>query len=231
MKPLVIIPARGGSKGIPGKNIKAFCGKPLIDWTIDAARGVFLDEDICVSTDDIAIKRTVEEYGLKVPFLRPAELATDSAGTYGVLLHALDYYAALGREYDTVVLLQATSPFRNAKHLQQALSLYSQDVDMVVSVREAPVNPYNNCYEEMSNGYLQISKSGGSIIRRQESPKVYSFNGALYIINTQSLRKGWFSSFSRIVKFVMDEYHSVDLDTPIDWLFAELLVKEGYISL
>ena len=108
MKILVIIPARGGSKGIPHKNIKLFNGKPLIYYTIDCARAICDDEDICVSTDDPEIISVVEQYNLKVPFVRPAELATDTAGTYEVLLHALNYYEQLGKHYDVVMLLQNT---------------------------------------------------------------------------------------------------------------------------
>ena len=112
MKTLVIIPARGGSKGIPHKNIRPLGGKPLICRAIDHARSVAADADICVSTDDPEIIRTVEDYGLHVPFVRPACLATDSCGTYEVLLHALDHYEQQGIHYDAIVLLQPTSPFR-----------------------------------------------------------------------------------------------------------------------
>lgn len=108
-KILFVIPARGGSKGIPGKNIKPLCGKPLIGYSIEVAREFADDDDICLSTDDPAIAGVAEEqFGLRVPFLRPTELATDRSGTYGVLLHALDFYAARGRLYDTLVLLQPT---------------------------------------------------------------------------------------------------------------------------
>ena len=125
MKILVIIPARGGSKGIPHKNIKPLNGKPLIYYTIDCARAICDDADICVSTDDDEIIQVVEDYGLKVPFKRPAELATDTAGTYEVLLHALNYYEQQGRHYDVVMLLQNTSPFRAAEHVKEAITLYS----------------------------------------------------------------------------------------------------------
>ena len=108
MKILVIIPARGGSKGIPHKNIKPLNGKPLIHYTIDEAREIVGDEDICVSTDDPEIIKCVEDYGLKVPFVRPEELATDTAGTYEVLLHALNFYEKQGRHYEVVLLLQNT---------------------------------------------------------------------------------------------------------------------------
>ena len=118
MKPLIVIPARGGSKGVPRKNIKVLGDKPLIQYTIDAAKGVFDDEFICVSTDDFEIKSVVEQLGLKVPFLRPNELASDTAGTYEVLLHAISYYESKGYFPDTLILLQPTSPFRTSAHIK-----------------------------------------------------------------------------------------------------------------
>ena len=141
MKPLVIIPARGGSKGIPHKNIRLLGGKPLICRAIDNARAVADDSDICVSTDDPEIIRVAEDYGLKVPFVRPAELAADNSGTYEVLLHALDFYERQGRHYDAIVLLQPTSPFRRDEDVRGAMALYTPDIDMVVSITEATVEP------------------------------------------------------------------------------------------
>src|SRR5690554_4054145 len=120
MKVLYIIPARGGSKGVPGKNIKLLGGKPLIYYSIEVARALAKDEDICVSTDDERIKEVVEKTGLKIPFIRPAELGTDSASTYDVLLHAINFYSAQGKEYDLIILLQPTSPLRKVEHVQKA---------------------------------------------------------------------------------------------------------------
>lgn len=229
MRYLVVIPARGGSKGIPRKNIKPFDGKPLIYYTIDTARAVCDDEDICVSTDDAEIISVVEEYGLKVPFVRPAELATDTAGTYEVLLHALDFYEKKGNHYDALVLLQNTSPFRTAEHLKEALKLYTPDVDMVVSVKECAANPYYCVFEENSKGFLHVSKGDGTIYRRQDAPKVYEYNGAIYIINPESLKKQHMHQFKKRVKYVMDEMSSFDLDTMTDWKIAEMIKKEGML--
>ena len=153
MKPLVTIPARGGSKGIPGKNIKELNGKPLIQYTIEAAREIFSDEVICVSTDDIKIKEVVESMGLFVPFIRPPELATDTTGTYEVLLHAIQYYEKNGYQPDTLILLQPTSPFRTATHIKEAIKLYTPGVQMVVSVKETKSNPYYVLFEEDEKGY------------------------------------------------------------------------------
>ena len=229
MKYLVVIPARGGSKGIPRKNIKPFDGKPLIYYAIDTARAVCKDEDICVSTDDAEIISVVEEYGLKVPFVRPAELATDTAGTHEVLLHALDFYEKKGNHYDALVLLQNTSPFRTAEHLKEALKLYTPDVDMVVSVKECAANPYYCVFEENSEGFLHVSKGDGTIFRRQDAPKVYEYNGAIYIINPESLKKQHMHQFKKRVKYVMDDMSSFDLDTITDWKIAEMIKKEGLL--
>ena len=225
-KPLVIIPARGGSKGVPGKNIKPLAGKPLLHYTIEAARAVAADAAICVSTDDEAIAQCACDAGLEVPFMRPAELAADNSGTYPVLLHALDHYAARGYEPDAVILLQATSPFRTGEHLRQALKLYSPAVDMVVSVRPAHTNPYLNCYEEDSAGMLHISKGAGDILCRQDAPQCWEYNGAIYIINPASLRQGPLSSFRRRIKFAMTETDSIDIDTPLDWQLAEFVAAQ-----
>jgi N-acylneuraminate cytidylyltransferase len=226
MKILVIIPARGGSKGIPHKNIKLFNGKPLIYYTIDCARAICNDEDICVSTDDPEIISVVEQYNLKIPFVRPAELATDTAGTYEVLLHALNYYEQLGKHYDVVMLLQNTSPFRQAEHVKEALKLYTPDVDMVVSVKECAANPYYCVFEENEEGFLHVCKGDGNIYRRQDAPKVYEYNGAIYIMNAEKLKTTHMHKMQKRVKYVMDEMSSFDLDTITDWNIAESIIKE-----
>lgn len=226
MRFLIVIPARGGSKGIPRKNIKAFAGKPLIYYTIDCARAITGDEDICVSTDDEEIIQVVENYGLKVHFKRPEELATDTAGTYEVLLHALDYYESKGNQYDALILLQNTSPFRTARHLKEALKLYTPDIDMVVSVKECAANPYYCVFEEDGEGFLRICKGNGNYYRRQDAPKVYEYNGAIYIMNAKTLKTTHMHKMKKRVKYVMDEMSSYDLDTMTDWKIAEIIKKE-----
>jgi N-acylneuraminate cytidylyltransferase len=223
---LIIIPARGGSKGIPRKNIKPLNGKPLIYYAIDTARAITADENICVSTDDEEIKSVVEAYGLEVPFLRPDELSTDTAGTYEVLLHALDYYQKQGRQYKTVLLLQTTSPFRTVEQVKEALALYDQsDADMVVSVKDCPANPYYNVFEEDGNGYLHVCKGDGNIFRRQDAPKVYEYNGAIYIMSARTLKRMHMHKMPHRVKYVMDAKSSFDLDTMGDWQMAEMMLK------
>lgn len=223
---LIIIPARGGSKGIPRKNIKPLNGKPLIYYAIDTARAITTDENICVSTDDQEIKSVVENYGLRVPFLRPGELSTDTAGTYEVLLHALDYYEKQGKHYDIVLLLQTTSPFRTAEQVKEALALYDRSqADMVVSVKECPANPYYNVFEENSDGFLHVCKGKGNIFRRQDAPKVYEYNGAIYIMDAEKLKNTHMHKMQKRVKYIMDAQSSFDLDTMQDWEMAEIEMK------
>lgn len=226
MKALFLIPARGGSKGIPHKNIKPLGGKPLICYTIDAARKVApSDTDICVSTDDDEIIRVVEEYGLHVPFKRPDALAQDGSGTYEVILHALDYYAAQGKEYDVVVLLQPTSPFRSGVHIHEAMALYTPECDMVVSVAEAKSNPYYVMFKEDGEGFLQHVLQG-NFVCRQDCPKIYEYNGAVYVMNVAALRTKPLSTFTKNRKYLMPVSVSIDLDTMDDWKYAEFLIGE-----
>lgn len=224
MKILALIPARGGSKGLPNKNIKILYGKPLIQYTIEAAREVFDDIDICVSTDSKKIKSAVENIGLKVPFLRPKELATDLSGTHEVILHALDFYNQIGKTYQVLVLLQPTSPLRTGEHIKEAISLFSSDIDMVASVKETSANPYYVLFEEDQKGFLEPSKKG-NFTRRQDCPQVWEYNGAIYVINTESIKKNPRHKLKKIKKYVMDDIYSIDIDTPLDWKFTKNLIK------
>ncbi|WP_424493694.1 cytidylyltransferase domain-containing protein [Salinimicrobium sp. GXAS 041] len=220
----VVIPARGGSKGIPGKNIKELNGKPLIQYTIEAAREVFEDRKIIVSTDSPEIKQVVENIGLEVPFLRPVELASDNAGTHEVLVHANKFMEERGDTSEILILLQPTSPFRTGRHIQEAIETYSEEFQMIVSVKETASNPYYVLWEEDEKGFLRKSKNG-NFVTRQECPKVWELNGAIYIINIASLKQQKFSDFHKIKKYVMDEISSHDIDTELDWKVAEAIVK------
>jgi len=225
MKPLIVIPARGGSKGVPRKNIKLLNGKPLIHYTIDAAREVFEDRLIFVSTEDAEIKTWVEKAGLKVPTLRPKELASDSSGTYEVLLHAIDFTESQGYYPDTLILLQPTSPFRKSKHISEAVANFDQACEMLVSVKKTSSNPYYVLFEEDKNGFLRRSKLG-SFSRRQDCPEVWELNGAIYIIHIPILKKKTLSEFTEVKKFVMDEISSHDIDTFFDWKVAEVIARD-----
>lgn len=224
---LFIIPARGGSKGLPRKNILPINGKPMIYYSIDAARGVTSDENICVSTDDIEIKKIVEDYKLTVPFLRPESLATDFVGSREVIIHAHQFYKNhLNRSYTKICLLQPTSPLRNFQHIIAAYKLWNDELDMVVSVKESKANPYFNLFEEDSNGLLVKSKKG-NFLSRQSTPRVWQFNGAIYLINVVTICKNQISEFNRVKKYIMDDCSSIDIDTLIDMQLAELVIKKS----
>lgn len=230
MNVLVVIPARGGSKGIPYKNIKPLNGKPLICYSIDVARQFTGDENICVTTDDDKIIEVVENYGLKVPFKRPEYLATDTCGSNEVIQHAWKFFADKGKHYDAILLLQPTSPFRKVEFLKEAVALYDDNIDMVTSVKPAACNPYYDGFEEQSDGLLYVSKGDGAIARRQDAPCVWQQNGSIYVINPQSLMEKGLGGFSKIRKYAMDELHSVDIDNPFDWKIAELVLKDKILG-
>ncbi len=228
MTPLVIIPARGGSKGIPGKNIKEFCGHPLIHYSIEAAREVAPDSRIILSTDDPKIADTARTHsGLEVPYTRPAALGGDSVGSREVMLDVMDWADREGIGYDCVVLLQPTSPLRTAGDVARCLAAYTPDCDMAVTVCAAPCNPYYDCFETTPEGYLHVSKGDGLITRRQEAPPAWQMNGAVYVINPASLRAMPLGAFGRRIPVEMPAERSTDLDTPLDWTIAETLMRHG----
>lgn len=230
MEVLVVIPARGGSKGIPYKNIKPLAGKPLICYSIDVARQFTSDENICVTTDDNKIIEVVENYGLKVSFKRPDYLATDTCGSNEVIQHAWKFFADKGKHYDAILLLQPTSPFRKVEFLKEAVALYDDNIDMVTSVKPAACNPYYDGFEEQSDGLLYVSKGDGALARRQDAPCVWQQNGSIYVINPQSLIEKGLGGFTRIRKYAMSELYSVDIDNPFDWKIAELVLEEKLLG-
>lgn len=226
MKILYLIPARGGSKGIPGKNLREIGGKSLVIHTLDQARSLASDQDICLTTDDAEILKVAEITGYVAPFIRPVHLASDTSGMEEVIIHALDYYSLKGIHYDTVVLLQPTSPFRQTSDIANAVKRFMPVVDMVVSVKLTDANPYYVLFEEGKDGFLQKSKDG-NFKSRQDCPNVWQLNGAVYVINVKSLRNKGIQGFTRILKTEMDAIHSLDLDTELDWQLA-LLINEQY---
>ncbi|MBV6645171.1 MAG: acylneuraminate cytidylyltransferase family protein [Cyclobacteriaceae bacterium] len=226
MNPLIIIPARGGSKGVPRKNLKCLGGRPLIEYTLNTARAIARDENICVSTDNDEIALTMESLGLKVPFMRPPSLAGDASGMDEVIHHALGYYISIGKKFDTFILLQPTSPFRKPLHVEGGLSRFEAGYDMVVSVKQTKANPYFVLFEESEEGVLKPSKSAGKFLRRQDTPDVYELNGSFYIVKVDAFeRHRGLSSIKSVGKYVMSEYDSLDIDTELDWEIAEFLFE------
>jgi CMP-N,N'-diacetyllegionaminic acid synthase len=230
---LVIIPARGGSKRIPGKNLKSLGGKPLIDYSIEIALQLFPKENICLSSDDDAIIERGKKLGLDVPYKRPPELAEDHTNMVDALLHAVDFYEKRKINYEKILLLQPTSPFRKKSFIRDVVNDFSTDVDLIASVYVTKSNPYYVLFEEDKNGFLKKSKGEKFYGRAQDVPLVYELNGSLFVININTLKHTPCTSvleFPRVKKYRMEAFYSVDLDTEIDWEFAEFLLHKKLIS-
>lgn len=227
MSTLYLITARGGSKKVPGKNIKLLGGIPLIEHTIRHALQVASDpEDVVVSTDSEEIARISVKAGACVPFMRPKELASDTAASRDVILHAVDWFGS-DKNYDRVVLLQPTSPFRNIEDIKKAETLFNEKrPDMVVSVRKALSNPYYNIYECRPDGSLFISKGDGMITRRQDAPPAWEFDGSIYVIDIGALRNT--PSLARMPRILPVENscpYNIDIDSEADFILAEYYSK------
>jgi CMP-N,N'-diacetyllegionaminic acid synthase len=230
LKVLILIPARGGSKGIPGKNIKQLAGKPLIYYSLDIAKAFLnktnVDSEICISTDDINIQKVVNDYGITTPFIRPESLSTDTSTTVDVISHALDYYKNLNIAFNYIILLQPTSPFRRLIDLLRSWNLIQEntETDAVISVFDSGANPYYNMVE-LNNGFIKKSKHLAEITRRQDGPKVYQLNGAIYILKVDSfLSTKSIMSMDKIKMIEMPSIHSIDIDYQSEWDYCEYLI-------
>ena len=227
-KILAIIPARGGSKRLPRKNIIDLNDKPLIAWSIEAGLNSKYVDRIIVSTDDIEIAKISEKWGADIPFIRPKELATDTATTVDVIMHAIINLEEAGERYDYIMLLQPTSPLRSVVHVDESIELLEgQDMDNVVGVTEVS-HPYewtNILPHNMSmDGFISDE---AYLTRSQDFPKRYQINGAIYLIKKEVflLCKKMISS-KKSIAYIMDQNCSVDIDTENDLLLAECVIKK-----
>lgn len=229
MKILYLIPARGGSKGLLKKNIKLLNDKPLLHYSIDFARKFTTDDNICLSTDDNEIIDCAKEVNLEVEFIRPKHLASDQANINDVINHAIKHKESKGIFYDLLILLQPTTPFRKKEHLVEMIDSWKNNLELLVSVKEPHDSPYFNLFEE--NEIRELVKVKDSrISRRQDAPKVYAYNGSIYIFNIKSLKSKRISEFKRIKKYLMtNQVYSVDIDTDFDWLIAETIINNNLI--
>jgi len=227
MNVLGVVPARGGSKAIPGKNLASIGGRPLLAFTADAARASRRLTRVIVSTDDAAIADTARALGLEVPFLRPAELAGDDTPMLPVLQHAARELARCGFAADAVVLLQPTSPLRRAEHIDRAVDLLeSTGADSVVSVVEVP-HPFTPVSVLRLDGErLHPYLNGETVTRRQDKPRLFARNGpAVLAVRTRVLEQGsLYGSDSR--PLLMDAAESLDIDGPADLQLAELMLTK-----
>jgi CMP-N,N'-diacetyllegionaminic acid synthase len=228
---LGLIPARGGSKSIPRKNLATLAGKPLLAWTAEAALGARRLGRIVLSTDDEEIADAGRRLGLDVPFLRPAELAQDDTPMLPVMRHAADWCAARGDALDAVVLLQPTSPLRRALHIDEAVALLLADgaADSVVSIVPVPHQFSPVSVMRLEGGRLSPFLPGPPILRRQDKPLVYARNGpAVLGVRIEALRRGVLYGPTTL-GYVMDARSSLDIDDPDDlWLAEQILRKDGH---
>lgn len=226
---LAVIPARGGSKGLPNKNILDCAGKPLIEWTINAALGAMSLDEVFVSTDSEQIANVALLAGANVPFLRPEPLATDSSSVLDALVHAwTELRDANGKSFDYVMLLQPTSPLRTSAHIEAALNCYfskrRSERDTLASVYQ--VQPKFGWLMQMSperEGYINFCfdvRSGNA--QRQDLQPYYMPNGAIFILPGSTLSNGLYTS--QTIPFIMNSVDSIDIDTPYEFYQAESLL-------
>lgn len=232
MRPKIVacIFARGGSKGVPKKNIRLLSGKPLIAYAIELARDCELIDDVIVSTDDPDIAGIAEKYGAKIPFMRPPELASDSSPEILSWQHAIQTLnAQMNRLIDVFVSIPPTSPLRNVEDITRCIEEYlNYDADIVISVKEAERNPYFNMVTLNPDGYARIvipQKEGKGIVRRQDAPEVYDITTVAYvarpdyILNTRSIFDG------KVKAVIIPKERALDIDTEYDLLIAECILK------
>ena len=229
MKILAIIPARGGSKGVPRKNVIEINGNPLISYTISAALKASLITDIVVSTDDPEIAEISRKLGAQVPFMRPLDLASDQAQSAPVIEHALFFMEKIKDfKYDAILMLQPTSPLRTSQHIEESLNLYkSKECDSVVSVTSVGGNHPFRMKRLINNQLVNYIDQGfWNMKPRQSLPDVYIRNGAIYLISREVFIQQRQLIGNNCLGYVMSDSDSTNIDSPIDLKIAELLLKE-----
>ena len=228
MRILGVIPARGGSKGIPGKNLRSLAGRPLLAYTADAARDSRRLTRVVVSTDDPAIRDQARDMRIEVPFLRPKELAADETPMLPVLRHAVRALEEQGFRADAVVLLQPTSPLRRGEHIDRAIDLLeSTGADSVVTVVEVPhqFNPASVLY--LDGARLRPFIGGPLIARRQDKPRVFARNGPAVLAVKATVLQGGSLYGDDCRPLLMTAEESIDIDSPGDLDYAEYLLRRG----
>ena len=229
MNVLAIIPARSGSKGVPNKNARLLGGKPLIAYSIEQAQSSIFIRDIIVSTDSEEIGEMAKRFGAQVPFIRPAHLSSDTAKSIDVVIHAVEFLKEQGKNYDAVILLQPTSPFREVSLIDSAITQFSSsDMDSLVSVSQVPYeyNPHW-VYEINENGFLSLATGEKQIIpRRQDLPQAFHRDGNIYISSVEVLLKKR-SFYGEKLGFIETKSEiNVNIDTMDDWDEAERFLKK-----
>ena len=224
---IAFIPARGGSKGVPGKNIKEICGKPLIAWTIEAALKAEGVDRVIVTTDDEDIARVAREYGAEVPFMRPAELSSDTASAIDVYIHATEFVMnETGNQIEKFMVLLPTVPLRNETHIDEAIAQFVADeATTLISFAEAEV-PASWYHTTDENGRVHNAGFGQGITmtNRQNNETYIVPNGAIYILDYELLKTKRTYYCDNTVAYIMKREESIDIDYPIDFEFAQCLM-------
>lgn len=229
-KNLAIIPARGGSKGIPMKNVKLLGGVPLLQYSVEVAQKSTIFDRILLSTDSNDIADLGRRLGIEVPFLRPTNLAEDSSPMLPAILHALDYYSQIGYHPNNVFLLQPTSPFRKLSTLFTSLKHLEQGNDSVVGLTRVP-DGYSPYYLMKINetGYADFFfEEGVNVGRRQDAAVAYHRCGSVFAFTTACLEKYGNIYGSKCVPIVSDDVEGVNIDNMDDWNRAEKIIKSGW---
>lgn len=230
MKPLCFIAARGGSKGVPRKNIRMLIDKPLIAHTIQKSLNSKIFSNVIVSTEDSEIAKIAKKYGAEVPFMRPKKLALDTTSMVEVMIHGINKLHSLGYEFDIFVNRDCTVPFiRNADIISSIKLLKKKKCDAVYGVYVQHFNPYFNMLEMGSNGYLKFSKKmKNRPYRRQDSPKVYQLNG-LFVYNVKSLLKFKSQYPPKGLPLEIPSESGLMIDTELEFKTAEMMIKNNLI--
>lgn len=217
--------ARSGSKGLPGKNIKMFCGRPLIAWSIEQALSIKEIERLVVSTDSPEIAEISLRYGAEVPFIRPKELAADDAPEILAWRHAVNFLNSHEIFYDAMVSIPATSPLREPQDIEKCINLYKEsNADVVVTYSEAYRNPYFNMIKKNQNGTISLVNEMNKIFsRRQDVPPVFDLNTIAYVVNTNFILKHDSIFDGSVCGVEIPSERSIDIDTQLDFDYAEFL--------
>lgn len=232
MKPICIIPARGGSKGVPKKNIRKINGKPLLGHVIEQITKSKIFSSVIVSTEDSKIARIAKKYGANVPFIRPKNLATDSTPMDKVLLHAVKKLYDLGYKFEIFVLRDATTPFITTSDIKKSIQLLKRKkVPIVCAVYEQHLNPYFNIVEINKNGFLKLSKKlKKRPLSRQQAPKVYQLNG-LYTYDAKKFLKIKKTDFSKSIPIEIPLETGIMIDTEFEFQISKLLLESNQTKL
>lgn len=223
---IITICARGGSQGVPGKNIRALLGKPLIGWTIEQALASGMADCVYVSTDSEEIAKVARDFGARVPFLRPVHLATATAGKLAVILQLVEWVEAHDGPVGRVIDLDPTSPLRSVDDIRACAAMLDGESDVVITGYASDKNPYFNMVEKKASGYFErVCKPENEVLGRQDAPVVYAMNASIYAWHRSSLAPSLWER-PRIRLYEMPRERSIDIDHPIDFDLVELLMKK-----